>query len=241
MKKLFLFVVIALGIISCLPKANSQTPLKLIESFQLAIKEPSGITVFNNQLYIVSDNNGVIYKTNLEGEIVEKIKTDYSDLEGITINPETGNIFVVSESKRSLIELNSKGKLIRKTKVEGKQNYKNSGLEGVCFDASKNTIFTINEKSPKQLLKLNFKGEVENTYKLDYSKDVSGICYAEKSNSLWIISDESQTIINISKKGKLLKKYSIPVEKGEGIVIMKDKIYVVSDSLRKLFVFEFPI
>lgn len=240
MKKLFIFVIIVVGVISCLPKVNSQTQLKLINSFKLSIKEPSGITVFENHLFIVSDHNGTIYKTTFEGEIVKKIKTNYSDLEGITIHPETENIFVVSESKRILIELNSKGKLIQKTKIKGKQHHKNSGLEGVCFDFKKNRLFAINEKSPMQLFELNLSGKLLKTYDMDFSKDISGICFDEKTNSLWLISDESQTIINISKKGKLLKNYTIPVDKGEGIAIHKNKIYMVSDSSKELFVFDLP-
>lgn len=240
MKKLFLFVTITVGIISCLPKVNSQTQLKPIESFSISIKEPSGITVFDNHLYIVSDQNGVIYKTSLNGRILKKIKTVYSDLEGITANPLTKSFFIVNESKRSLIELDSKGKFIQKTKIKGKQKNKNSGLEGVCFDSNKNRIYIINEKSPSQLLELNLKGKLKNTYNLNFSKDISGIYFDSLTNSLWLISDESQTIFNISKKGKLLKSYNIDVEKGEGIAIYNDQIYVVSDSLNKLFIFEFP-
>jgi len=239
-KKLFLFVIIIASFVACSSKVKSQSKLKPTESFKLSIKEPSGIAVFDNHLFIVSDQNGTIYKTSLEGKILKKIKTNYSDLEAITINPITENFFIVNESKRSLIELDSKGKMIRKTKIKGKQKTKNNGLEGICFDTSKNKIYALNEKSPKQLLELNLKGEIKNKFELDFSKDVSGICFDAKTNSLWIISDESQTIFNISKKGKLLKSFTISVEKGEGIAIYNDKIYVVSDSLNKLFIFEFP-
>ncbi len=240
MKKLFLFVIIIISIVACSSKVNSQSQLKPIESFKLSIKEPSGITVFDNHLYIVSDHNGTIYKTSLNGQILKKIKTNYSDLEGITVHPKTGNIVIVSESKRTLIELNSKGKLVRKTKINGKQKTHNNGLEGVCFDSNKNRIYVINEKAPMQLLELNLKGKLKNTYDLNFSKDISGICFDSKTNSLWIISDESQTIFNISKKGKLLKSYKIQIKKGEGITIYNDKIYVVSDSLNKLFIFDLP-
>ncbi|MDT0553472.1 SdiA-regulated domain-containing protein [Urechidicola vernalis] len=202
------------------------------------IKEPSGIAVYNDHLYIVCDHSGTIYKTTLSGEIKKKIKTDYLDLEGITIHPKTGNIFIVSESKRLLIELNSKGDLICKTKVKGKQKHKNGGLEGLCFDVSTGFLYAVNEKSPKKLLKLTQQGELEETFKLDVSKDVSGIGVDEKAKSLWLISDESKAIINISKRGVFLKKYLIPVEKGEGIAMYDGKFYVVSDNTQELFVLE---
>jgi len=237
-KKLFLFIVIVFGIISCLPKVNSQTKLNLIASFKLSIKEPSGITAFKNHLYIVSDQTGNIYKTNLKGKVLQKIKTNYSDVEGIAINPNKSQFLIVDEAKRTLITLNFDGSFVKKVKIKGKQDHHNSGLEGIAYNASKNKIYVLNEKSPKQLLEVNKKGEVLNKLKLDFSKDLSGLCFDEKTNTFWIVSDESKHIYNISKKGKLLKKYKIAVEKAEGIAVYKNRIYIVSDSMNKLFVFE---
>lgn len=240
MKKFFLFFISISCIVACIQKVSAQSELKLIKTVKLAISEPSGITVFNKHLYIVSDENGTIYKTNLDGKVLQKIKTNYADLEGITYNPIAENLLVVDESKRNLIELDFKGNLIKKRNIKGKQKNKNSGLEGVCFDTSKNKIYVLNEKSPKQLLELNLKGEIKNKFELDFSKDVSGICYDENNDNLWVTSDESKAIYQISKKGKLLNKYKMSIEKMEGIVIYLNKIYVVSDSLNTLYIFEKP-
>ena len=217
---------------------TSQSDLKLIRTVKLTISEPFEITAFNNHLYIVSDENGTIYKTTLDGKVLQKIKTNYSDLEGITYNPFAENLIFVDESKRNLIELDFKGKLIKKRNIKGKQKNKNSGLEGVCFDTSKNKIYVLNEKLPRQLLELNLKGEIKNKFELDFSKDVSGICYDESNDNLWVTSDESKAIFQISKKGKLLNKYKTSIDKTEGIVIYRNKIYVVSDSLKTLYIFE---
>ena len=225
-------------IVACSPKVNSQSDLKLINSIKLDIPEPSGITVFDKHLYIVSDHNGTIYKCSLNGETIERIRTKQSDLEGITVDPNSKNIIVINEAKRSLIYLNFDGILIKKQKIKGKQKNPNSGLEGICFDTSKNNMYALNEKAPKQLLELNLKGEIKNKYPLHFADDVSGICYDKNNDSLWVISDESRAIYQISKKGKLLKKYKTGIEKGEGIVIYKKQLYVVSDSLNTLYVFE---
>lgn len=240
MKNYHFFILLLFFLIACSPKVTSQSDLKLIKTVKLTISEPSGITVFNNHLYIVSDENGTIYKATLDGKVLQKIKTNYSDLEGITYNPFSENLIVVDESKRNLIELDFKGNLIKKRSVKGTQKNKNSGLEGVCFDTSKNKIYVLNEKSPKQLLELNLKGEIKNKFELDFSKDVSGICYDENEDNLWVTSDESKAIYQISKKGKLLNKYKMSIEKIEGIVIYLNKIYVVSDALNTLYIFEKP-
>ncbi len=238
MKKFLFFVFLLVTLFACANKATSQAELKLVNTIKLKIAEPSGITAYKKHLYIVSDQNGGIYKTTLTGEVVKKIKTNYKDLEGITIDATHKKIVIVNEAKRSLIYLNFKGEFLNKHKIKGKQEAQNSGLEGICFDSSKNRLYAVNEKAPKQLLALNLKGVIKNTYPLNFSKDVSGICYDKNSDCFWIISDESSAVFQISKKGKLLKKYKIKVDKGEGIVIYKNHLYVVSDSQNTLYVFE---
>ena len=223
---------------ACSSKATSQTELKLVDTFELKIPEPSGITFFENNLYIVSDKNGTIYKCELNGETIERFRTKQTDLEGITINPISKQFIVINEAKRSLIHLNFDGTIVEKQKIKGKQKKSNSGLEGICFDTSKNNIYALNEKAPKQLLKLDTEGKIISKTDLNFSNDVSGICYDEKTNNLWVISDESKAIYQISKKGKLLKKYKTGIEKGEGIAVSKNKIYVVSDNLKTLYVFD---
>lgn len=223
---------------ACSSKATSQTELKLVATFNLKIPEPSGITIFKNHLYIVSDKNGTIYKCELNGGTIERIRTKQTDLEGITINPISKQFIIINEAKRSLIHSRFNGEIIDKQKIKGKQKKSNSGLEGICFDTSKNSIYALNEKAPKQLLKLNTEGKIISKTDLNFSNDVSGICYDETTNNLWVISDESKAIYQISKKGKLLKKYKTGIEKGEGIAVYKNKIYVVSDFLKTLYVFD---
>ncbi|MDD3723025.1 MAG: SdiA-regulated domain-containing protein [Lutibacter sp.] len=240
MKNLLFFVFIASFLVSCTSKVSSQNKLKPIKTVPLNIPEPSGITVFNNRLFIVSDYNGIIYKTTLEGKILHKIKTKFTDLEGITIDESSQNFWIVSERDRALVALDSLGNFIKKFNVKGKQKYKNSGLEGICFVESEKMLYVVNEKLPTQLLQLNLNGEIINKFMLDLGKDLSGICFDINSDSFWVVSDESEAIYNIDKKGALIKDYKIPVKKAEGIVIYNNKIYIVSDSLNSLFVFELP-
>lgn len=240
MKKVLLISILTTLLAACSNKINSQEPLKPIKSFDLLIKEPSGITFFDKHLFIVSDNNGTIYKTTLKGELVKKIKTDFNDLEGIAINPKKPSFLIVSESKRQLIEVDFKGKLIKKSKIEGKQHDTKHGLEGICYHAEKGVVYAVNEKSPKKLLILSKKGKLKGSFKLDYTNDISGICIDKETGNLWIVSDESQKIVELTLKGKLVNSYYIPVTKPEGITIAKNKIYIVSDAKNKLYIFKKP-
>jgi uncharacterized protein YjiK len=238
MKKLGFLVFLALALLSCSSKISSENKLEPLKIINLNIPEPSGITIFNNKLFIVSDRNGTIYQTSFEGKVLHKIKTKFNDLEGITIDENSKNILLVSEENRALIILDSLGNFIKKIKIKGKQQQNNGGLEGICL--YENTINVINEKSPKQLLQLNGKGKIIKKIKLAYSKDISGICFDKSSNSFWIVSDESKLILNIGKKGELIKSFKIPVTKAEGIVIHNNNLFIVSDNLNSLFIFKIP-
>ncbi len=240
MKNIVFLFLVGLSLATCISKKSSKSNLELLQKIKLNIAEPSGITAFNNNLYIVSDKNGSFYSTSLEGEILKKHSTKFNDLEGITIQESSHTIWLVEESERKLVKLDSLGNRIRKIKVKGKQQSKNNGLEGVCFVESENSLYVVNENSPKQLLQLNLKGKITNKFNLDFSKDISGICFDKTSNSFWIVSDESESVYNISKKGMLIKSYKIPVNKAEGIVIYNNKMYVVSDSENNLYIFKIP-
>lgn len=224
---------------SCGDTTVEKIRIEPVAEVKLKISEPSGIAFYNNNLYIVSDSKYFIYKTNLEGKLVGKIATNLTGLEGITIDA-NGNFVVVDEIHRTFIKVDEEGKQLFKTKIEGKQKEKNSGLEGVCFNTKNNFYYLLNEKSPKELLKVTSEGEIVATIKIRFAKDVSGICFDAATNNFWLLSDESEAIYLINEQGELLKTYIIPVKKPEGIVVVKDKIYVVSDKLGRLFVFKKP-
>jgi uncharacterized protein YjiK len=217
----------------------SQKNLKVLDEIKLNIQEPSGITFYKDHLFIASDYNGLVYKTNLKGNIVKKIATDFTDLEGVAID-ESGNLFVVNENKRTFVKIKLNGETDKKYKIKGGQKHNNSGLEGVCYSKKLDCFFIVNESAPKEVLKISRKGKEKDSFKIDFAKDLSGICFDAKTGNLWLVSDESQMIYEISTKGKLIKRYPISVRKAEGIVINNNKIYVVSDSENKLFVLKKP-
>ena len=66
------------------------------------------------------------------------------------------------------------------------------------------------------------------------------ICYDAATNAFWIVSDESQMVIKISRTGVLLGQWSTPVNQGEGIAFIGTRMYIVSDTDAKLYVFVKP-
>ena len=239
MRRIIHIFIFSMVFSSCFLNTTSQNALKPLKSIKLNIIEPSGVSFYNNHLYIVSDYNGLVYKTDLNGEILEKIQVSYTNNEGVCFNSK-GNLVVVNEPKRRLIEIDSTLKKEKKFRIKGKQKHNNSGLEGVCFVPMEDSYFIVNEKSPKQILKVSKKGKIKKEIRIKFADDLSGICFDKDLNSLWIVSDESRTIMNVSLSGKLLKSYPIPVLKAEGITIKGNQIFIVSDQENSLYIFEKP-
>lgn len=76
--------------------------------------------------------------------------------------------------------------------------------------------------------------------KLKFAKDYSGLFYDEIKNHLWILSDENRLLAECNLKGQVLRKYKIKTPNPEGVSIdfANNKIYIVSDSEEKLYVFK---
>ena len=72
MRKIVVFGLIFICF-GCIPQQKKEQQLQPLKVVKLNIPEPSGITYFNNHFYIVSDRNGSVYKTSLEGEVFQKI------------------------------------------------------------------------------------------------------------------------------------------------------------------------
>ena len=224
--------------ISC--NTTSQSELKELGRFILKIDEPSGITTDGNHLFIVSDNKGEVYKTNFKGEILGSFDSDVKDLEGISYNPAKDEFVLISESKRKIYLFDRK--IVKKTdsKIKGKQESDNSGLEGVTLNTSNKSYYVANEKKPKQMLHLNDNFEIVSKFKLDFLQDISGLCYDEALDVFWVVSDESRSIFKVSTQGKMLSAYPFNLKQMEGITCHKDKLFVVSDVVEVLVVFEKP-
>lgn len=220
--------------------AASQNELKEVGRYILEIDEPSGITTDGSYLYIVSDQNGKVFKTNFKGEILGTFDSEKKDLEGIAYNPINDEFAIISEEKRKIYIFGRGGVKKKDAKISGKQDRKNSGLEGVTFNTSNNSYYVVNEKKPRQILQLDDEFKVVSKFKLDFLDDISGLSYDERLDIFWVVSDESRSIFKVTTKGELIAAYPFNLKQMEGITHYKNKLYVVSDAVEVLVVFQKP-
>lgn len=213
--------------------------LEFISKTKIVVPEPSGLTYHHGSLFVVSDAVSYLYQLSLDGLYEEKFDVGVKQMEGVAYNEATGSFVIISESKRSITAFSiTKGKG-ETHKIKGKQKGANKGLEGVCYNSNKQSLYVLNEANPKQLLRISPKVKIKKEYELDFSKDVSGIVYDAKLNVYWVISDESQALYKVSTKGKELQKFSLDIKKPEGIALDENRrLYIVSDLTSELFVYQ---
>ncbi|MCX7875473.1 MAG: SdiA-regulated domain-containing protein [Melioribacteraceae bacterium] len=245
MKK-FCFIILIFGLISCsrnqpdsllvnLPSVN----LKLIESFKTNVPEPSGL-FYNKKtesLFTVSDGNSTVYEIDFYGKIKNSFSIQSTDLEGISFSENCDTMYVVEEQNKLVTKYLSNGTKLYSFSVNV-ATVQNNALEGIAID-NRNAIYVLNEKLPNMLLKFSNKTELFRK-EINYTKDCSDICYDKDSDCLWMVSDESQKVIKMSKDGNIINSYNINFSKGEGITIYQNKIYIISDYDGMMYVFEKP-
>ncbi|MDP4174600.1 MAG: SdiA-regulated domain-containing protein [Bacteroidota bacterium] len=220
-------------------KSVNTVSLKLIASYKLNIQEPSGIT-FNKDhtgYWIVDGNSQVIFKTDLKGNILEKLSYKGNDLEGIYFDQTDSSLWITEERSREVVHIDLKGNEIARFKVNI-QGKKNKGFEGIFFN-EKHTAFIVNEKKPTALLKLNHDFTILKQYDMDFASDLSDLYYDGKD--FFILSDESEAIFVWNHKEGLKKKLLLPFPKAEGIVVdhQRNMIIIVNDATNTLYEFEY--
>jgi len=241
---LIIISLLIISLISCdsdiqtIPGIKQLEPITEIDLSKI-LSEPSGIVYnsANNSFFVVSDTLTQIFEIDMNGNLLRSIQVNANDLEGITLSINRDTIYVVEESDNLVTSFLLNGTKIKSFSVDVSTNSIN-GLEGIAIDAN-NNIYVLNEKLPRYLVKLQNEVEISRT-EITAADDLSDVCYDYVLDCLWIISDESEKIIKVTKSGSLISEWQIPFSKGEGITLVDNKIYVVRDSNAKMYIFNKP-
>jgi uncharacterized protein YjiK len=208
----------------------------------LLVPEPSGLAIAYDGRFFwtVSDDKSLIYKIDKNGKVLKTIVVSGEDLEGITVI-NSNSLAIILERSREVVVVDTFGNEItrKKINVSGKLN---EGLEGICFDVYENNFYLLNEKEPGLLIKTDKNFNEIFRKEIDLAKDYSDIFFAKEDSTLWILSDESEKIIQTDRNGNKIKEYGINVVQPEGLIVdYKYKIvYVVSDKTENLYEFRLP-
>lgn len=209
---------------------SSRAQVALEDSFSYAKDElsryPTKVEGFSGLIwdetkenfYAVSDY-GKIYKLDFQGNILETVYKKGGDLEGITINPTSFDLYVVDEKKMKVLQLDrDQKKLTSVLQIKIPNLKRNKGLEAIAF--GQDTLYIGNQFSPKRLFKYAIKTQSLTSFDLDYPGYMSDLFYDDTDQTLWIANSKGKVIYQYSLTGKLIYEQSIPfVQKAEALVV----------------------
>jgi uncharacterized protein YjiK len=237
----------SIGISSCKrsePTSNlvivpETSSLQLLRVHSLTVTEPSGLAYSQVQqaLYMISDNSPAVYRIDTLGRVLSSISVDAQDIEGVALSANAETLYVVEETPSLVSKFLMNGTKVSSFPVTVR-TLPNHSLEGITVD-NQGHLYVLNEQSP--MMMLGFSGRTEILrMTLNYSTDISDICYDSAGDCFWIVSDESQKVFRISRTGVLQGQWSMSVRQGEGIALIGNCLYIVSDVEGKLYVFVRP-
>jgi uncharacterized protein YjiK len=227
------------------PPANQLYDLGFIESFNLDIAEPSGLSwALNGKDFLVVDDHGnEVYKIDKQGNMLSDYFYSGDDLEGISVDVQSQTIWLAEEAKSKVVELDSVGNKIQSFKLNIDRDSSRRSLEGISYDADNNTFYILNEDKPGLLITWQPENGITDQIPLHFAKDYSGIFYDKTDNSLWIISDQSQKLFHCDTDGNVKQGFNLAITKPEGIVVdsQNKRVYIVSDLDHRLYVFSLAV
>lgn len=216
--------------------------LEKVGQYHLDMPEPSGLALDpdGQHLWIVSDRDDNVFKTDLKGEIVDDFDTNSKDSEGIAISADGKTIYVLDESKKKI-------RLYSNTGEEGKtidldiDADKNSGPEGLDIAPGTGNLWVANEKHPRILIELDVNGNEIRRMDIEGLNDLSAVAIDNDGKSLWLLSDIDQKLIHAEITGKIIETYAMDIDQMEGLAIdfENKRIFIVSDKEEELHIFKY--
>lgn len=215
---------------------------------QSQIAEPSGITYHpTRRSLFLADDSGSVHEVSLEGRLIQSKGLNERDIEGITVNPDTGLLYAAVEDDEAILELDPENLTIQREFRIGR-NYKGEqllrkggmGIEAIAFvpDASHPEGGTFWVGNQSFSLKANDEpsvvcevvvplrsatakqsdGAIIRAYKMDFI-DISGLAYDAQGDFLVLISDTTNLLVELKREGTVLRQYLLPGDEQEGIVL----------------------
>ena len=212
------------------------------------IAEPSGITYHAaRRSLFIADDSGSVHEIQLDGTPVQSKALNGRDIEGITVNQDTGMLYAAVEDDEAILELDAETLTIQREfridrDFEGEQILKKGGMgvEAIAFvpDASHpeggsfwvgNQSFSLKPKDEPSVIcevivplrsgtARNAKGTIINAHRMNFI-DISGLAYDAQGDQLVLISDTSNLLVELKADGTILGYYLLPGDEQEGVVL----------------------
>lgn len=219
--------------------ACDRNPLPVMGShsvLEVDVKELSGLCLDNDALSLLAcGDKGVVKSISFNGETTD-IWTRPSDMEGITMDPSTGDIYLAIEGKQEVHLLAapaySSQKLAFAVKEAVDGVYNNSGLEAVEY--YKDGILFVGSQKDANLWQYNVDGTMISKVSLSsFASEIAGLCYDSQSGRLWVTDSKKAMIFVCTPDGTLIASYDVSyIHNAESICVDRSHncVWVASDE-----------
>lgn len=179
------------------------------------VQELSGIclTMKKDSLWVVGDE-GQLARVSFDGEVTN-IHHFSNDLEGVTLHPETGDLYFAAEGSQKVYRCvypftKYEVAFPVQEAIDGK--YGNSGIEGITY--YKDDMLYVGSQVGANLWKYTVDGEKISMVSLKTVttaiQEIAGLCYDPVNDWLWVADSEAAKIFVFSGDASvLLAKYSV--------------------------------
>lgn len=203
---------------------------------EVNVGELSGLC-FNKDksAFLTCGDKGIIKTVTFDGEVSD-FASYSADMEGITLDPSTGDIYLAIEGAQAVHVLSApsynehKTAFVVQEAVDG--YYKNSGLEAVEY--YKKDLLFVGSQKYANLWQYKKDGTKKSLVSLSkFATEVAGLSYEKEHDLLWVTDSKIQKIFLCRPDGTLLATYDIPfIENAESICVDRERgcVWVGSDE-----------
>ena len=189
-------------------------------------------------LLAASDENGVYYVT-LAGDTKPFYVENRMDCEGVTLDPDTRNVYYIVERKQEVRRLKAPdynvSELICVIDEVGKGT--NSGLEGISWYKD-GKLFIGNQMDPTILFQYSLKDGIVSRTEITGTTEIAALCYDPVRDVLWIADSEQHNINLCTTDGEVLMTYPVPfIDNGESLYVdhANNCIWIGDDTTSKIY------
>jgi hypothetical protein len=227
---------------------------------RVGFNEPSGVVFHPGRgtLFAVGDE-GDICEIERDGALVKQTRVRPADFEGITCDPATGLLYVGIEGEEKILELSPDDFAVRR-EFDIERVFKGAQVLKAGGQGTEAITFLPNVRHPEggtflvanQGFDLRATEDVSAIFEIEVplktsaaSKasarivrrlplpliDISDMYYDSTRDLVYVISDVTNTLFEMTREGKALRSYALPGDNQEGFTVDPDGfIYIAQDS-----------
>ena len=204
--------------------------------YEVDVDELSGLCMNRAGTALLScGDKGVVKEISFEGEVTD-VWTYGSDMEGITVDPSSGDIYLAIEGKQEVHVLAAPAydsqEIAFAVSEAVEDNYKNSGLEAVEYYMD--DILFVGSQQDANLWQYRKDGTLISKISLSsFASEIAGLCYEPQEDLLWVADSKKAMIFICTVEGELLASYAVPfIDNAESVCVDRERkcIWVGSDE-----------